>query len=297
MTGQPNSQLTAERPDVWIRGVALATSVTGLEYVHKAPLPDGAIYACGGGGWYTPPERTKEEKIIDRVIEIDRRIEQKKGQIDTLIEWQEDPESPEISEYKRTLERLKKNREDARIRKIPTSSLDETIASYEIGLPGKKEERRREIREEIDEYKRGISELEEERNGYNLSPVPVPDGAMEWLLHEVGHWVASTSTERQLPNYGYGIVKQKGWGKDREWQAWAFEEIIMAPFGPSRGFAPVEHRGGTAFDGAGWQGIPEQHLKHAYAQILASGISVEQWRALYREWVTWGTQRGVYSPL
>lgn len=121
--------------------------------------------------------------------------------------------------------------------------------------------------------------------------------AMEWLLHEVGHWVASTPGERLLPNYGYGIVKQKGWGKDREWQAWAFEEIILAPFGPSRGFAPPEHRGGTAFDGPGYQLIPEEHLRYASTQIKASGISIEQWRALYGEWVRWGTERTIYTPL
>lgn len=296
MSNQPNSQLTAERPDIWLRAVTLAKSVTNLEYVHKAPLPDGTIYACGGGGWYTPPPPpTPQQIIIKKINDIDWAIKERRDRL--KIYEDPDPWDREYEDYKRNIEKLKKQREDARVRKIPTPGLDKTIAHYEIGLPEKQQEKQERINTKIDGLKKEIEELKKERAGYSLSPVPVPDGAMEWLLHEVGHWVASTPSERRLPNYGYGIVKKKGWGKDREWQAWAFEEIIMAPFGPARGFAPVEHRGGTAFDGDGWQGIPERHLKHAYAQILASGISIEQWRALYGEWAQWGNKRGIYSPL
>lgn len=283
MSNQPNSQLTAERPDIWLRAVALATSVTGLEYVHKAPLPDGTIYACGGGGWYSPPRPppTPQEIIIREIDKIDRQIHDKEDS----IAWREDP-----THIDREIRRLREQRDEARRRKIPTPEIDKTIAE-------KERESQKRVKTEIESLRKEIERLKIDRGNFSMSPIPVPDGAMEWLLHEVGHWVASTPDERQLPDYGYGVVKKKGWGKDREWQAWAFEEIIMVPFGPSRGFAPVEHRGGTAFDGAGWQGIPEQHLKHAYAQILASGISVEQWRALYSEWVLWGTERGIYSPL
>lgn len=294
MSDQPNSQLTAERPDIWLRAKGLATSVTGLEYVHKAPLPDGAIYACGGGGgWYTPAPPTPHQIIINKIDELDRKIESEKE-----VYWRDDDATTcEYDDYVRSIEKLKEQREEARRRKIPTPELDRTITDYEIGLPNKKRQSDEFIQEEINKSNETIEKLKKERAGLTLSPIPVPDGAMEWLLHEVGHWVASTSTERLLPNYGYGTVKEKGWGKDREWQAWAFEEIVMAPFGPARGFAPIEHRGGTAFDGAGWQGIPEHHLKYAYAQILASGISVEQWRTLYGEWVRWGTERRIYSSL
>ena len=61
--------------------------------------------------------------------------------------------------------------------------------------------------------------------------VSVPDGAMEWLLHEVGHYVAAAPDERALPNYGVN-PSEHGPDGEREWQAWAFEEIILAPFGP-----------------------------------------------------------------
>ncbi len=296
MSNQPNSQLTADRPDIWLRAIALATSVTGLEYVHKAPLPDGAIYACGGGGWYTPPPPTPQQIIIEKIDNIDRRI---RDEEESLKYYKEDPEwcAFDLNKQRRKIDNLKRDRDGIARRGVPTPELDRQISDLEIPLPALERDYKEQRKNDIDGHKKKIEDLKKERAGLSLSPVPVPDGAMEWLLHEVGHWTASTTEERRLPNYGYGIVKDKGWGKDREWQAWAFEEIIMAPFGPSRGFAPVEHRGGTAFDGPGWQGIPERHLKHVYAQILASGISVEQWRALYGEWVLWGTEKGVYSPL
>jgi hypothetical protein len=45
---EPGSELTRERPDLWRRGLALATSLTGYVYAPKLPLADGTIYACGG---------------------------------------------------------------------------------------------------------------------------------------------------------------------------------------------------------------------------------------------------------
>lgn len=293
MSSQPNSQLTTERPDIWLRAVALATSVTGLEYVHKEPLLDGTIYACGGGFYYPPPPPTPHQIKIRKIKEIDDRIKNNKENY-----WRRpNATENEYDKYIRNIEELKEKREEAHELDIPTPELDKTIADYEIGLPEAKRKNKESIKNRIDKLNEELERLKQERGGITLAPIPVPDGAMEWLLHEVGHWVASTPDERRLPNYGYGTVKQKGWGKDREWQAWAFEEIIMAEFGPSRGFAPVEHRGGTAFDGAGWQPIPEQALKHANTEIVKSGLSIEQWRALYREWVAWGTERRIYSPL
>jgi hypothetical protein len=290
---EPNSQLTSERPDIWIRAVALATSVTGLEYVHKAPLPDGTIYACGGSFYYPPDPPTPHEIKIRKIDNLDRQIQQNNENY-----WRR-PEATEneYDSYIRNIEDLKKKREEARVRKIPTPELDKTIADYEIGLPEAKRKNKESIKGRIDKLNEELEQLKRERGGITLAPIPVPDGAMEWLLHEVGHWVASTAAERQLPNYGYGIVKRKGWGSNREWQAWAFEEIIMAPFGPSRGFAPVEHRGGTAFDGPGWQPIPEQHLRHTAVQIRESGVEIEQWRSLYGEWVQWGKHRDIYASL
>lgn len=118
--------------------------------------------------------------------------------------------------------------------------------------------------------------------------VHVPDGAMEWLLHEMGHWVAATPTERGRPNYGIG---QTLWGRDaeQEWQAWAFEDIVLAPWGPARLFAPPEQQDGVGFSKAG--PIEQAYLDHAARQMCASGIELGRWRALYAEWVGWERSR------
>lgn len=137
------------------------------------------------------------------------------------------------------------------------------------------------------EYQDEIDRLKKE---FNLATtVYVPEGAMEWLLHEVGHYVAATPTERLLPDYGYGTIKKKGWGKARELQAWGFEEIILSPFGNARSFAPVEHQGGTAFEKSG--PIPDAATYHAQQQMETLGIDAEQWRVLYGEWVEWSKSR------
>lgn len=108
---------------------------------------------------------------------------------------------------------------------------------------------------------------------------------MEWLLHEVGHWVAATPEERLLADYGYGLIKEKGWGRAREWQAWGFEEIILSPFGVTRLMTAPEHRGGVAFSRSG--AIPDFATAHANKQIDQLGIVVGSWRELYGEWLMW----------
>lgn len=115
--------------------------------------------------------------------------------------------------------------------------------------------------------------------------VKVPDGAMEWLLHEVGHWVAATPEERQLPNYGL-TDKTFGHDGDREWQAWAFEEIVMAPFGHARQFAPPTQRDGTAFEKSG--PMPQWALRHVESQIRDLGLDIEPFRMVWGDWVHWG---------
>lgn len=127
----------------------------------------------------------------------------------------------------------------------------------------------------------------------SLRLVYVPEGAMEWLLHEAGHWVASTPEERRRPNYGLGI-ETHGHGADREWQAWAFEEIILAPFGPAREFAPPSQRDGVGFSKSG--PIAEEHMRHAERSIRELGLDIEEWRAVYRPWIEWGKKRGEKAP-
>jgi hypothetical protein len=123
--------------------------------------------------------------------------------------------------------------------------------------------------------------------------VPVPEGAMEWLLHEVGHYVAASPKERLLPNYGLS-ESEHGHDGEREWQAWAFEEIVLAPFGPSRLFAPPSQRDGAAYARSG--PMPAAYLRHVERQIAALGLDVERLRVEWGEWVRWGTAMGAAAP-
>ena len=224
---EPLSLLTKERPDIWLRAVALAVSVTGYEYVPKLPLPDGSLSSCGGGYYIPPREPTLRERIEER-------------------------------------KRLIRDRA-SRVPPVDTTDMEAELAQLEEEL----------LREESKLY------------------MPVPEGAMEWLLHEVGHWVAATPEERLLPNYGYDdSVLQNGLGAAREWQAWGFEDLILGPFGNTRMFAPRSQWEGVAFEDKGGP-IPSWAVRHADLHMRALGMDVTQWRALYGEWSRWlgGSQR------
>lgn len=242
----PQSRLTVQRPDIWQRGLALATGLTGYSFPSKLPVR-GVIQACGGwGGRLDNPPKNPEERIeeLKRHIEIyDRFI--KKDPDKTF--WRTSRDNA-----KREIEKIKKEQEEKKA-------------------------------------------------------VAVPEGAMEFLLHEVGHWVSATDSERLLPSYGLideiaGI--KDGFEKivvptsdllyEREWQAWAFEEIILAPFGPSRNFASPTWRDGVAFTKSG--PIPDFALRHAERSIASLGIDIEQWRAVYGEWVKWGYSQSTKAP-
>lgn len=151
-------------------------------------------------------------------------------------------------------------------------------------------------RRKLVEEEECLKKIEEElakRTGLSTLHVLVPEGAMEWLLHEAGHWVAATLEERRLPDYGYG-QEEKGMGKAREWQAWAFEEIVLAPFGHSREFIPPKQKGGVAFAKNGQ--IPGEHLRHVERNIRElSDMHVEEWRAIWGEWIAYEQARSVPS--
>lgn len=146
--------------------------------------------------------------------------------------------------------------------------------------------------------RRQLEKAKAKRPQADAKAVVVPEGAMEWLLHEVGHWVAATPEERALPNYGYNsllrpdiVAEMKGKGSAREWQAWAFEEIVLGPFGHSRDFAAPSYRGGVAFAKNG--PIPSEHLRHA--ERRTASIDIAEWRALYGDWVNYERQRNTPS--
>lgn len=228
----PNSRLTVARPDIWTRGLQLATSVTGYAYLPKLPLVDGTIFACGSYRYEPPkpvktPEQKEQEERQDRIDKIDGEIR-----------WRE--------------------------RLI------------------------RERTEDIATFTKEIEELKKERAGLTTAApfVLVPEGEMEWLLHEVGHWLASTPAERAMPNYGDG----------HELEAWAFEQIVLGPVigKDARLIAPLTQRDGTAFDWAG--PLPAWSFRHIDRCVRADRVDVEAFRVLWGEWIAWGAAQGQNAP-
>jgi hypothetical protein len=216
-----NSRLTIERPDLWQRGLDLATGLTGVLYLPKLPAADGTIFACGGGGPIIPtPPPTLEEQIAEE----ERLIEYWKGPTES-DKWN-------TKFHKDKLEKLK----------------------------------------------------QQKRAEQSSASVSVPDGAMEWLLHEVGHWIAASPEERKLPNYGDG----------HEVEAWAFEEIVLGQFGPARLFAPPTQRDGTAFDLSG--PLPSWAFRHIDRRIAEDRVAVGQFQLLWAEWMRWGATLGHHAP-
>lgn len=177
---------------------------------------------------------------------------------------------------------IKRDKELERLREIEDLKRRIERARQDLGT----------TRSEVTRLEKALAELEADlarKQGFQAElSVVVPEGAMEWLLHEMGHWVAATPEERVRPNYGIG---QTLWGRDaeQEWQAWAFEEIILAPWGHARHLAPPSQQDGVGYSKAG--PIAASHLDHAARQMQALGVDVEQWRAVYGEWIRWERRR------
>lgn len=240
------SALTRERPDIWLRGLALATSITGLSYPHKAAPSTGALQACG----FYPP-KPPPVPLTPKEIEEEGR---------------------------------QKVRDDIAYKRRWIQIHEREISDGENKI--------KEIGKEILHKRRRIKDLETEISDMEkqlLSPL-VPTGAMEWLLHEVGHWVVADDRERALTNYGLS-ESTTGHDGDREIEAWAFAEIVMAPFGSARALAPPTQREGAAFDVSG--PIAQRHFARAERQIAAAGVSIDHMRMVWGDWVKWGAARGV----
>lgn len=284
------SLLTRSRPDLWRRALALATNLTGYTYAPKLPGSDGTFHACGGAPEVPPPEGTKriiniwdpDDPDNDQYGRADREHIYQNGR------WVRQPYKP------KTPEQVEEERRVIIRRKI--ADIDEHIKRREIDSE-ELGQRREALKKQIDELNQRKKDLE--RSLTASSRVYVPEGAVEWLLHEVGHWIAATPAERAIPNYGLvddvaGVVD--GFQKivlppagahvaEREWQAWAFEEIVLAPFGSARLFAPPSQRDGVVFSKAG--PMPEFALRHAERNMHGLGVDVQEWRVLYGEWIRW----------
>jgi hypothetical protein len=309
---EPISALTLTRPDIWERGLLLATGLTGYQFPAKAPV-DGVISACGGGyAYYPPTPREQIDRIIPVIKQQETELERNKIKRDKGIPVDEEREHEivqSIIDRKRKIRELEeKEAENAALRiKYKQESILHQEVEEELA---KRQGHTRDAamhRDIIKDYQERIKDWQEiiNRNNRKLQCVPVPEGAMEWLLHEVGHWVAASDTERAAPDYGMGTLRagectctgnftECRCGDEREWQAWAFEELILGPHGQARSFCPPPHRGGIAFMSA--DPIAAEYLHHVEGRIKEARLDIEAWRALWSEWVTWGAKRGYKAP-
>lgn len=248
-----NSIVTQQRPDLWQRALALATRTTGYEYAPKLPLADGTIYACGGNNTPQPrPNKTPKQIRED----LDRKIKEQEEWLDS---WKNPPPGYPVENH-------------------PDRKKGETMEDL--------------IRRRIRETEVDLEALKRKRAALALAPrVLVPEGSLEWLLHEVGHWIPATPEERTATNYGLS-AEEVGHGAEREWQAWAFEEIILAPFGPAREFTAPTCRTGVGFSKAG--PIASVHLRTVEQAIQKERLAMEEWRAIYGEWIQF--ERGLTLP-
>lgn len=262
------SQLTVARPDIWERGLALAHGITGVEYVDKRPLADGTIFACGG---YAPPRNPTLRDIL----------REKKSNLERMRQNPRYWSPRQIDEAEAEYEELKR-------RYIPT--IDEKIQEQEEVVRKKKDNPYDYSPASIDRSEEQLERLKREKANLSSSiSVYIPSGAMEWLLHEVGHWVAASKDERFLPNYG-----NPGDDSTREIEAWAFEEMVLSHLGAARYFAPLSQRDGIAFELSG--PLPQTAFMHVERRLRDGNISVKPFQILWEEWVAWGRAQGSEAP-
>lgn len=322
-----NSVLTLSRPDIWTRAVSLATRLTGYTYAPKMPLQDGTIYACGGyppgHEYYTPPRPPKPVPQPTPAPELPTEPNPDVHPVTPSgpeRDWKDELES-----HKRRVEEIRRRHGDEAAYRYLMELLFGDTANKEIdyhrsvyGTPDTEainnrlwqlertlEYRWRKNRQNTScdprrspdaqpNEEAPMDEDERRRRRHGLFSAPrvfVPEGAMEWLLHEVGHWLAASPEERLLDNYGLSAAEH-GHDGEREWQAWAFEEIVLAPFGHARGFAPLTQRDGAAFAKSG--PMPAWSLWHIEKRITEARVDVEPWRSLYGEWIRF--EQGLSAP-
>ena len=304
MSELQTSKLTAERPDIWQRGLALATSLTGYSYLPKLPNPDGTLWACGVSVPEPPnpfrdlednvEERARYKKGLDKFYKIEKhRKDELDGLRDELEKLRKDLDNPRsVNRAKVVYDRIREleegkdyHRDDAHeplSRQHPFGSYD----NWNDVLKQKPawDKRIEELDREIQEIKKKLS----------LAPtVFVPTGSMEWLLHEVGHWLAARPECREVRNYGLD-GPELSVGDDRELQAMAFQQAVLAPWGEAREFVPPLARYGVCFERQG--PLAEEHLRHIERCLLDARVDIEPWRIVWGDWVRWGCLQGDRAP-
>lgn len=105
-------------------------------------------------------------------------------------------------------------------------------------------------------------------------------------------YLAATADERNGLNYGL-LGDEDAHSANREWQAWAFEEIVLAPFGSARLLTAPSCRDGIGYSKSA---IPDSALRHVERQLYAERVDLDAFRAVYGDWVAWGAGLGRRAP-
>lgn len=122
--------------------------------------------------------------------------------------------------------------------------------------------------------------------GFDKPPVGqvrIPEGAVEWLLHEVAHYFVAESDEELHPNHGLQTVKPAV-AELREWSAFAIQQAVFEPWGPVHLMVPPPHRGGLCYSTSRF---PSAAIKIADRQFGKGNPSLEYLRVIFGPWAKW----------
>lgn len=246
----PSSLFALEKPLLWRQSLQIATRLTGKRYVNKLPSEDGTIWMCGsgGGGSFYSDECDDDEWRKGG-------YEKKKDGGTENGEDTEDSGKEGVDELQDRIDRLERLDKD----------------------------RKRRI--EID---REIEILRKEKDRLHLAQiVHVPEGAVEWLAHEVGHWLSSDHRDA----FNMGMTEYAENDSDvarQEWEAMAFEDILFAPWAPSRILMPPSYRGGIPFSK---DTISPVYFSAMEKKMRSARIDIEEWRQVFGPYAEWELSR------
>jgi len=131
-------------------------------------------------------------------------------------------------------------------------------------------------------------ELKRIKERKNSLAVAVPEGAVEWLLHEVGHWLASTTKQRALPNYGLARESDAD-VMEHELRALAFQEIIFSPVAQARHLTPTSQKDGWGFDGP--ERLNSSHFRFAERAMIEANFDRQEWQSVFLPFANWEMSR------
>lgn len=116
--------------------------------------------------------------------------------------------------------------------------------------------------------------------------VEIPEGAVEWLLHEVGHWVMSKHKGTDVVNYGLSLDSI-----EEELLATAFQDIVFSPWDGAYSLAPktvIAELSDPKDTNIGFaQEISREMYREAEKRAIAAKIDFEYYCTVFGEWAEW----------